>query len=153
MPRPASGSLGRLLRGNSGICRESVGPVFRPLASDTMINMLVQSSRRVIRASLPSSGSNCVKKLPRRCLATATRPGDGSLPLAGIKVLDMTRVLAGVCSQFILAGAHYSQRISHIAHKSWVISGMRWTTVRTNDPELGGSRTVLTLPQSRCHED
>jgi crotonobetainyl-CoA:carnitine CoA-transferase CaiB-like acyl-CoA transferase len=41
-------------------------------------------------------------------LATAAGSGNAAnLPLAGIKVLDMTRVLAGVCGRALFWVLHY----------------------------------------------
>jgi succinate--hydroxymethylglutarate CoA-transferase len=59
--------------------------------------MMLRSSRRFLAA--PSISSQCHwRSIARRGIATTpTASGDASnLPLAGIKVLDMTRVLAGV---------------------------------------------------------
>ena len=39
------------------------------------------------------------------------------LPLAGIKVLDMTRVLAGVCKCFPVGGSWSLTSSSHTVHK------------------------------------
>ena len=36
-----------------------------------------------------------------RCMATEAAEANPTLPLAGTRVLDMTRVLAGVCSVYL----------------------------------------------------
>jgi hypothetical protein len=57
---------------------------------------LMRASRRVFLGSLGSRRLNWHAFTPRRRLTTAASGDAASLPLAGIKVLDMTRVLAGV---------------------------------------------------------
>lgn len=57
--------------------------------------------------------------LRSRSLATTAGLADTStLPLAGIRVLDMTRVLAGVCfCVLFLVGGRANSLHSHTAHK------------------------------------
>jgi hypothetical protein len=44
-------------------------------------------------------GAHCIRASQRRWLATPVGAADAAtLPLAGTRVLDMTRVLAGVCT-------------------------------------------------------
>jgi hypothetical protein len=61
-----------------------------------MMNVMLRSSRRWLTAS--RFDSQCHWRIARRGIATTpAASGDATnLPLAGIKVLDMTRVLAGV---------------------------------------------------------
>lgn len=47
---------------------------------------------RLARSKVPANGS---RRLARRCMATAAMDSS-TLPLAGVRILDMTRVLAGV---------------------------------------------------------
>ena len=56
------------------------------------------SSQRLTRPLVSAACKPLARRAPRRYLATPA-PGidDAALPLAGIRVLDMTRVLAGVC--------------------------------------------------------
>ena len=56
-------------------------------------------ARSVLRLCRPSTSLNGLAIARSRAFAT-TAPGAGTLPLAGIRVLDMTRVLAGVCVPF-----------------------------------------------------
>lgn len=52
------------------------------------------------RRSSPSWTSYALRRIsPLRSYSSAASPVDGTLPLAGIRVLDMTRVLAGVSLQ------------------------------------------------------
>lgn len=57
--------------------------------------MLALRFQAVARRSGSSWGSNALRRMPLRNYSSAASV-DGSLPLAGIRVLDMTRVLAGV---------------------------------------------------------
>ena len=57
---------------------------------------LMRASKRVFLGSLGSRRLNWPALPSRRRLTTAAQGDAASLPLAGIKVLDMTRVLAGV---------------------------------------------------------
>jgi hypothetical protein len=102
-----------------------------------MASLMLRSSKRLL--TCPRVGSHCNWRIARRSIATApTASGDTSnLPLAGIKVLDMTRVLAGVGDAFnggmIVADFHNS----HIVLKFWEILGMRWTTLYEPTCEVG----------------
>lgn len=62
--------------------------------------------------------SNALRMPLRRYSSAAST--DGTLPLAGIRVLDMTRVLAGV-SEFPMSLKHRLIGSSHIVLKFWVI--------------------------------
>lgn len=62
---------------------------------------MVLRPQRLLRAGfrLRSQAVVRIRVQPRRCYATAPGVVDtGKLPLHGIRVLDMTRVLAGVSS-------------------------------------------------------
>ena len=61
---------------------------------------LLQSFRALSRPAFSFAASNGSRSACRR-LATAAIDLP-TLPLAGIRVLDMTRVLAGVCCVFLL---------------------------------------------------
>lgn len=61
-----------------------------------MSNMLVRSPARFFRAPTLQFGAKSHWTSSNRCLTTTAPAAGDSLPLAGIKVLDMTRVLAGV---------------------------------------------------------
>lgn len=64
-----------------------------------MSNFMLRSSRLVFQRFPSNSISNWPKNGLRRGLATEASGDTLNLPLAGIKVLDMTRVLAGVSFQ------------------------------------------------------
>lgn len=65
----------------------------------TTKNMMLRSSGTVLRSLVNRSQCNWPQACFRCGIATtAARVDASSLPLAGIKVLDMTRVLAGVCA-------------------------------------------------------
>jgi hypothetical protein len=71
-----------------------------------MANFVLRSSRRMFTSRILTSPCNRLSITTRRGIAsTEAAGGDASnLPLAGIKVLDMTRVLAGVsinCCSFM----------------------------------------------------
>jgi hypothetical protein len=62
-----------------------------------MVGLLPRTLRQAIQASPRYYGPHWQHHARRRPLTTTAATGDAaSLPLAGIKVLDMTRVLAGV---------------------------------------------------------
>jgi hypothetical protein len=91
--------------------RKQTAKSFKPRHFDTclnantlfrkMANLILRSAKRV-PASLFRGSQSPFASITRRNIATApTASGDASsLPLAGIKVLDMTRVLAGVGIMF-----------------------------------------------------
>jgi hypothetical protein len=58
------------------------------------------SVRTLFRGSRALSIRNGPHAPRRRCLATAAAPASETLPLAGMRVLDMTRVLAGVSKYY-----------------------------------------------------
>lgn len=89
---------------------------------------MLRSSRRWLTAS--RLDSQCHWRIARRGIATnPAASGDATnLPLAGIKVLDMTRVLAGV-SETLTDGMVVADFYdSHIVLKYWEISGTRQAT-------------------------
>ena len=68
--------------------------------SDLTVVMSYSSSvRALIRGQRAFSIRNA-SHVPRRRLASVASPNTDTLPLAGIRVLDMTRVLAGVNIEF-----------------------------------------------------
>lgn len=73
------------------------------------IKMFLKRSRAVggaLRSIIGSNGLTQVEfQMPRRAFATSASD-DGALPLRGFKVLDMTRVLAGVRLCDLLARVH-----------------------------------------------
>lgn len=70
-----------------------------------MSEIAVNSSRRFFQASWRPIKANWRCGVPRRHFAVATGAGKpANLPLAGIRVLDMTRVLAGVSRLLVLIG-------------------------------------------------
>lgn len=82
--------------------------------------------RSFARRTNPTLLSNATTLVLRRSYSTPVQSTD-TLPLAGIRVLDMTRVLAGVSWSLALDGpqegtnANISTNSSHIAHKFWEI--------------------------------
>lgn len=64
-----------------------------------LLDMLFRFSRCIPQTSLSCLKPNWTSPFPRRHFATTTPSDASSLPLAGIKVLDMTRVLAGVIKE------------------------------------------------------
>jgi hypothetical protein len=63
---------------------------------------MLRGSRRALSFPCYRPQSNSRKIVSRNIATTQTASGDVSnLPLAGIKVLDMTRVLAGVSFAFV----------------------------------------------------
>lgn len=54
------------------------------------------------RRSSIASGSNVLRRMPLRSYSSSASV-DGTLPLEGIRVLDMTRVLAGVSSCLLIS--------------------------------------------------
>lgn len=62
-----------------------------------MKSFIPSVSRRVVSIPIQKQRSNWLRNgLKRRLATAASNSKAASLPLAGIKVLDMTRVLAGV---------------------------------------------------------
>ena len=77
--------------------------------------------RAPLRASQQGIGSIhfTLRQAQRRWLATPAGAADGKLPLAGIKVLDMTRVLAGVSFLSIHMNFPRLIKYSHTARRFW----------------------------------
>lgn len=61
-----------------------------------MSGLIIRNARRAFQSSLQTPKCKWLRTQPARGLATETATMSANLPLAGIKVLDMTRVLAGV---------------------------------------------------------
>lgn len=95
-----------------------------------MANNALRSSRLALRLS--PFGLQCNwRSIARRTIATKLASGDESnLPLAGIKVLDMTRVLAGVSTACFnalqIAYSHEAVLHSDI-RRPWVCEGQPCT--------------------------
>lgn len=95
-----------------------------------MAGLMLKGSRRVLTSQ--HSNSPCLwRSITRRNIAsTPTTSGEASsLPLSGIKVLDMTRVLAGVSSEFSQLVDRYSYSCSRTARKYWETLGTQRATL------------------------
>jgi hypothetical protein len=80
-------------------------------------------SRALTRPVISLNGAQCALSRARRCIATIG-PEKGKGPLAGVRVLDMTRVLAGVGPQAILFMYEFILILySRIARRCWEILG------------------------------
>jgi hypothetical protein len=96
-----------------------------------MASPILRGSRYALASPVLALQRN-PRNVLKRCIATTTpASGDASnLPLAGIKVLDMTRVLAGVSitGAFGLFKAHNSKAILHSnIGRPWVRDGQPCT--------------------------
>jgi hypothetical protein len=90
-----------------------------------MIGTILRSSRCAILKVSPIPRSGWAGPSHVRRLATAAASGDASnLPLAGIKVLDMTRVLAGV--SFEPRVLFFFERILNSAAILYTNTGRSW---------------------------
>lgn len=85
---------------------------------------LLHRFQAVARRSATSYGRNALQRTPLRSYSSSASV-DGTLPLAGIRVLDMTRVLAGVSGYLLIAyGGIIRSKLtdsSHTVLKYWAI--------------------------------
>ena len=90
-----------------------------------MASIVLRSSRYALQTSIRRPECHWPMGNSIRRIATTAPSGDASnLPLAGIKVLDMTRVLAGVRRKSRDKNLQLTSA-SHTAHKSSEILGTR----------------------------
>lgn len=95
-----------------------------------MASLMLRGSKRFLAPQCLNTP--CLRRsITRRYIATtpASSGEASSLPLAGIKVLDMTRVLAGVsygASRYMRCNSH---SYSRTARKYWEILGTHWATL------------------------
>jgi hypothetical protein len=79
-----------------------------------LLNSLSRSSRTQLRVPWSLKSLKCQQRAPWRGIAAvAAAPDTSALPLAGIKVLDMTRVLAGVSIIPLIYAAELKLTLKH----------------------------------------
>jgi hypothetical protein len=118
--------------------------------NSTMASLIWRGSRHVLRSPCFVSRTQHF----RRTIASTAATGDASnLPLAGIKVLDMTRVLAGV------SGNIHIESNETDSHRAILYSNIGRSRVREGQscmdqlPRLAVRQPRLTIRQSRCDQD
>jgi hypothetical protein len=115
-----------------------------------MTGIILRSSTRAFQASVRNSASNSFQRHARRMLATAAGSGNAAnLPLAGIKVLDMTRVLAGVCEKVLFCSSYTDTDKPYCTQ---ILGDLGYSPVCPR-PRSASCRHQLTAIQCRCDQD